>query len=255
MDKKISIGLTIVVILLGLFFIGLDVLDIAEDYRLHISIAFLNTIFISAIAIFVAVIAARIFMLNRSFEIIGAGSAMLVFGIGILIYGWFNYAGLNVRITIYDSIVLLAALLHFTGVILTKVRLNTSGLNLRYTLTFVVLIFLGFIAIIIVFTWLLYRGILPSSIILRDLKHIVAAIFSLTAAYFCYVVYIKSHSGFHYWYSLGLVLFAFGVFIISRGALESRVAWLGRFSLYLSCTYLLVAVFSAYRRINTPDVK
>jgi hypothetical protein len=255
MGKKISIGLTSLVILLGLLFIGLDVLDIAEDYRLHISIAIFNTIFISAIAIFVAVIAARIFILNRSFEIIGAGSAMLVFGIGILIYGWFTNAELNVRITIYDCTVLITAFLHFTGVILTKLRVNISGLNLRYSRMIVLLIFPSLSVIIGAVTWLLYNGILPSSIILRDLKHIVAAIFSLTAAYFCYVVYIKSHSGFHYWYSLGLVLFAFGVFIISRGALESRVAWLGRFSLYLSCTYLLVAVFSAYRRINTPDVK
>ncbi len=253
MFKQFTFILVVVITGLGLFFIGLDILDIAEDYRLYLPIATLNTIFISAVSMLVAYIAARSFTITGSFEILGLGGAVLAFGAGILIYGWFTRAALEVRITVYDSTVFMAGLLHFIGVILMKARLNLSGLKSRHKRGTVLLSYLVIFTIIAVVTWLLYRGVLPSLTIPRDLIQGISAILCIAAAVICFKIYLKSHSAFYYWYSLGLVLFAFGVLFISQGKLESRVAWLGRTSQYMSDIYLLVAVLGAYRCARAPE--
>ena len=255
MFKQFAFIIVVVITGLGIFFIGLDILDIAEDYRLYLPIATLNTVFIAAVAMLVSSIVAKSFTATGSPEILGLGGAVLAFGVGILIYGWFTRAVLNVRITVYDSTFFMAAVMHFCGVILLKSKISLSRLRLRQKQGIVLLSYLIIFAIIAVVTWLLYRGVLPSLTIPRDLIQGISAILCIAAAVICFKIYLKSHFAFYYWYSLGLVLFALGVLFISQGALESRIAWLGRTSQYVGGIYFLVSVLSAHQRARTPEVQ
>ncbi len=255
MFKQFAFIIAVVITGLGIFFIGLDILDIAEDYRLYLPIATVNTIFISAVALLVASIAARNFTINGSFEMLGLGGAVLAFGVGILIYGWFTRAVLEVRITVYDSTFFMAAVMHFCGVILLKSKLSLSGLKFRHKWGTILLSYLGIIAIIVAVTWLLYRGVLPSLTVPRDLSHGISATLCIAAAVICFKIYLKSHFAFYYWYSLGLMLFTLGILFMSQGALESRVAWLGRVSQYVGGIYFLVAVLGAHQRARIPEVQ
>jgi hypothetical protein len=203
----------------------------------------------------VAYLAARSFTTAGSPEILGLGSAALAFGVGILIYGWFTRAVLEARITVYDSTFFMAAVMHFCGVILLKSKPSLTRLKSRSKQGIVLLTYLVIFAIIAVVTWLLYRGVLPSMTIPRDLIQGISAILCIAAAVICFKIYLKSHTAFYYWYSLGLVLFAFGQLFLAQGDLESRVAWLGRASQYVGGIYFLVAILGAYRRARVPEVQ
>ena len=252
MFKQFAFIIAVVITGLGIFFIGLDILDIAEDYRLYLPIATLNTVFIAAVAMLVASIAARNFTITGSPEILGLGDAVLAFGVGILIYGWFTRAVLGVRITVYDSTFFMAAVMHFCGVILLKSKLSLSRLKLRQKQAIVLLSYLVIFVIIAVVTWLLYRGVLPSRTISRDLIHGAGAILYIASAVIYLKNYLKSGTVFYYWYSLGLVLFAFGILFASQGPLEGRLVWMGRASQYVGGIYFLMAVLSVRQRARTP---
>jgi hypothetical protein len=243
MLKKLAFIITIFVIVSGILFIVLNILDIAEDYRLDLPIAVFNTIFISAIAVLVAAIAARDFSNSGSLEIIGLGGAVLAFGIGILVYGWFTHSILEVRLTTYDIVVMMAGAIHLGGLILMKCKLSASGLKRQIKQVIILLLYLVIIVIIFIITWLLYEGVLPT-FAARDLAHEITCSFSIAAAIIC----LKTHFVFYYWYSLGLVLFALGVFFLSQGSLGSPVVWLGRVSQYLGGIYFLVAVLGVNQR-------
>jgi hypothetical protein len=83
----------------------------------------------------------------------------------------------------------------------------------------------------------------------------VAAILCIASALIYLRIYFKSRSDFYYWYSLGLILFAFGVIFISQGALESPIAWLGRASQYASSIYVLVAVLRDHRQASDREMR
>jgi hypothetical protein len=254
MLKKFAFIIAVVITGLGIFFIGLNILDIDEGYRLYLPVAILNTVLIAAVAMLVAYLAARSFATTGSPEMLGLGGAVLAFGVGILIYGWFTRAVLEVRFAVYDGTFLMAAVMHFYGIILMKSKLSMSGLKLRQKQAIVLLLYLLICVIIAVPTWLLYR-VLPSFTVPRDLFHLTGAVLCIAAAVIYFKIYRKSHLAFYYWYSLGLMLFTLGILFMSQGPLESRVAWLGRAGQYIGSIYFLVAVLGAHKRARKPEVQ
>lgn len=254
MLKQFAFIIAVIITGLGIFFIGLNILDIDEDFRLYLPVAVLNTVFIAAVAMLVAYLAARRFTATGSPEMLGLGGAVLAFGVGILIYGWFTRAVLEVRFAVYDGTFLMAAVMHFCGVILMKSKLSMSGLKLRQKQAIVLLSYLVICVIIAVVTWLLYL-VVTSFTVPRDLFHVTAAVLFIAAAVIYFKYYRKSHFDFYYWYSLGLILFTLGILFMSQGPLESRVAWLGRAGQYIGGIYFLVAVLGAHKRARTPEVQ
>jgi hypothetical protein len=248
MLKKVAFISACVIAVVGVSFIALDILDIAEDYRLHLPIAILNTVFIVGVAVPVAILAARTFLDSGVPAVIGLGGGALAFGTGILVYSWFGRSVLEVRLTVYDSAVLMAAIIHLCGVIFLKLGLNASTLKTRPKQAIALLYNLVIIGIVVVVTWLLYREVLPTLIVTRGTAHAISAVLSVAAAVICLKNYLRVHAAFYYWYSLGLVLFALGVIFVGEGALESRIVWLGRLSQYLGGIYFLVAVLGVNRR-------
>ena len=55
--RRIALGLAVTIIVIGVVFMLLDILDIAEYYRLNWPIAVVNTIFISGVAVVTVVFA------------------------------------------------------------------------------------------------------------------------------------------------------------------------------------------------------
>ena len=271
MLKRFALGLALAIISIGLIFIGLNILDISEGYRLYLPIPLIDTVFIGTIAILVAYIAAKSFMFCGSFEIWGLGCAVLAFGFGSLLYSlfywWLADAGINVRITANDSGVLIASIMHLfgAGLGMAERRHLKSGPGLKREIVF--LSYLGILAIIAFVTWLALRGVItlflipltetpPTGIItVRDVIKGVAFIFCVASALVYLRLYFKSRLNFYYWYSLGLILFAFGVIFISQGALESRLAWLGRVSQFSGGIYFLVSVLSDNRRARVGAIE
>jgi hypothetical protein len=261
MFNRFSLGLLILIVALGIVFIGLDVLDIGEDFRLYLSIPILNTVFICVIAVLVAYFAAKAFAVSGSLETWGLGCAVVAFGLSSLLYSlffwWVVDTGLNLRIIVNDSGILIASIMHLLGASLgiVKQRLTVSDLRLKQRIVF--LSYLGILVVIALVAWLAFRDVITSflmpltgTIEVRDAIRGVAAILCVASAIIYLRIYLKSRSNFHYWYSLGLILFAFGVVFMSQGALESRIGWLGRVSQYIGGFYFLLSILSAYRLVR-----
>ena len=248
--KYVALGLAAFIIVIGATFMLLDILDIAEYYRLHWPIAVLNTVFITAVAIITGFIASRYYLKSGSYEILALGSGTLAFGFSIVIYGWLTSANLNTRITAYDSGVLLASIIYLVGAI-SSIKRRTPLIKSRGA--GIILVYIVVILLISGITWLAYRDVITvllsqisEHISARDVVQGIAAVCCVGSALIYLRRYRRSRMDMYFWYTLGLVLFAAGVLFISRGNLESRVAWLGRFSQYVGEIFLLAAAVSPY---------
>jgi len=259
--KRLSLGLVIIIIALCMTFLALDIFDIDEDYRLLLPIPILNTVFIFAIAALVAYIAARNYTITGSMVILLLGGAAIAFGAGSLFKSWANL-GLDVTITVEESTALLASILHLAAATVGISKQRISNLELKLKSMTILGYYLGVIVCIALIIVLVIQGVIPSfrvpvggSSALRDVARGITEIFFLAAAVINLITYYKSRTDFYYWYSLGLALFGFGVFFISLGAVESRVAWLGRTAQYVGGIYFLVSVLGAYRLASTKKVE
>jgi hypothetical protein len=254
MFKRLAFGLVIIIIVLGVLFMALDILDIAEGYSLHWSITVLNTIFIGSVAAFLACFSARDYYFTGSPEMLGLGCAACSFGLGILLYGWLN-AGLSTRTVAYDIGFCLASVLILAGTCLRTARQAFAESNPRHRLKMILITYPGAIAVIGIVTWLAsqwwpdYLAAAWWDVGVRDIIRWAASVLLAASAVIHIRSYLKSRSDVGYWYFLGLILLAGGIFFISRGQLESRIAWLGRVSQYAGCIYLLISSlgFCKYR--------
>jgi hypothetical protein len=248
--KRFTLGLAAIIIILGATFMLLDILDIAESYRLQWPIAVLNTICICVVAVFTIVFATRSYLKSGSYEMLALGSGVLAFSYGVVIYGWLTSANLNTRITAYDSGVLLASIIYMVGAISSITRHIPSVRSKR---TCYIIIYAVVLLLISGITWLAYQDVITfllrqfsEHISARDVVQGIAAVFCISSALIYLLKYRSSHIDVYFWYSLGLVLFTAGVLFISRGHLESRIAWLGRLSQYTGGVAFLAAVLSLY---------
>ena len=257
MYRRFALGIVVVIAALGIIFIGLDIEDIGEGFRLHLPTPILNTIFIFAVAVFVAYLSARSFAITGSPQMLWLGCGALAFGIGSLLRGWLVVKGLNVPITSYDCAALIASVLHLIGAGLSMAKLRKPDSGFRRKPRMVIFCYLGILVAIALVTWAALRGVIPPFFVpgkpptlIRSIVVGMTELFFFAAALIYLSVYAKLRTDFLYWYSLGLMLFAFGLVFISQGAIDSRLAWLGRVSQYAGGIYFLVAVLGTYRPAN-----
>ena len=259
MFRLLALGIVFFIIACGIIFILLDILDIAEDFRLNWPIKALNTIFIFAISVVVASIAAVNFLNTGLLQVLLLGSAALAFGVGNMLYVWFIDTDLGVRITINESSVLIASLVHLFGTGMAIMKQRITALEFRRK-TRIIIYYFGILGCIAIIYQLTIRGIIPPftkpvldgimSVSLQDIVQWITTIFLCTSAVTSLIIYRKSGGDFYFWYSIGLILLTFGVLFISLGMVENRIAWLGRFAQYVSGIYFLVSVISYYRLIK-----
>jgi hypothetical protein len=258
MSRRLALGLVVFVLFAGIVFIGLNVLDINENYRLHLPVAVLNTVFISTIAILVASIAAVNYIANGSSVLLGLGCGVLAFGVSSLLKGWLIDRDLYLLITVHDYSALIASAMHLVGAALAMVRSRptASKLTQKQKTIILCLCYLGTLASIALITLLALQGIIPllgvsgEIAMLRDVIRGITTIIFIASSLIYLRINAKSHIGFYYWYSLGLMFFALGVFFISQGAVESLIAWWGRVAQYVGGLFLLRATVGARRLVH-----
>lgn len=255
MFKRLASGVALVIILLGIIFIMLDILDIAEGYRLHWPIAVLNTACISAVALLTLYFATGYYLRSGSPEILALGCGILAFGFGIVLYSWLSGADLNTRITVYDSGVLLASAVYLSGSVFGIIKKDTCGWKSGWNKP--VILYAAIICIITIIAWLAHQDVITAftyrfteHLSAREIVQGMAAICCVSTALIYLMKYRGSRADTYFWYSLGLVLFAAGVIFISRGHLESRIAWLGRLSQYVAGIYFLITALVAGKRLR-----
>jgi hypothetical protein len=255
MYKSLALVLTIVLIGIGAAFLALDILDIAEGYKYSFPVAFTNTVFITLLAVPILYFTIRGLAVNRLPEIVALNLAVFSFGFSILLYGWFTGLSLNARLVSYDSGIFLASIFHIIGMNYGKTGFDKTrtGSNVRFWA--VCVIYVQIAILIGLITWLGslnfidVTGTIIGNIGIRDVFHAVAVLLMLVTVFVFIKTYLKQHVDFYYWYLLGLVLLASGVFFISIGQLEGRVAWAGRVCQYVSSIYFLAAaVYSGKKR-------
>jgi|GEM_PF-2396864 len=253
--KRTALGLTLILIILGILFIALDILDIGESYRLNWPRAIINTIFISVVALLTIYFTTRNYLQSSSPEILALGGGLLAFGFSIVLYGWLPNSDLNTSLTVYDSGVLLASIVFLAGAILGMKKPGFFGGKSKSSIPSIIIIYAGIILIISIITCLASQGVITffthrftEHFASRDVVQGIAAIFCVSVALIYLRKYRSSRDNIYFWYSLGLILFAAGVIFVSRGSLESRIAWLGRASQYIAWIYFLIAALSAYRQ-------
>ena len=254
MLKWLALGIVIVLVFFGLLFFSLDVFDIDEDFRLHLPSDIINTVLIFAVAVSVVGIAARTYAVTGSPPLLWLSCGALAFGVCGLLRGWFAGQGLNVVIVSYDGAALLASVLHLIGASLCMAKPHRTELVLSRKWWVILAGYLGVLVGIALVAWLAHQSVIPpfhvpgeGPTLLRAVIRWIAIFLFLAASTICFGVYFKLRTDFHYWYSLGLVLFTFGLIFMSLGSIDSRVAWVGLASQYAGGIYLLVAVLGAYK--------
>src|SRR3989304_10472928 len=88
MSKRFAIAFVLVITAIGAVFISLDILDFGESYRIHLPAAWLDTIFISALGVSIACIAAGRYVTGGYTPMLWLGSGALMLGAGRLGRAW-----------------------------------------------------------------------------------------------------------------------------------------------------------------------
>jgi hypothetical protein len=254
-SKRVALGLVAFVFLAGIIFIGLNILDINEDYRLHLPVAVLNTVFISAIAVLVASIAAVKYIASGSFPLLALGCGVLAFGISSLLKGWLIDRDLYLLITVHDYSALIASAVHLAGASLGMAGLHVAAPKHAPKRRVIILCscYLGTLTSIALIILLAIQGAIPllgvpdETTLLRDVVRGISTILLVASSLVYLRISSRLHIDFYFRYSLGLMFFALGIVFISQGAVESLIAWWGRAAQYIGGLFFLWAIFSAGR--------
>ena len=253
--KKLAPGPVLLLTALGIIILALAVLDIREGLRINLPLTLLNTIFVFVVAVLVAYFVVRGYSHGELPEMLWLGAGIIASGIGGMYRVWMLDMNGNTIITVEDTTLLLASILHLIGVITSLCRQQKDGVETgrkpAIAIGTIIVIYLVVVAVIAVVTRLALRDITPAFLIpgegtttLHDSTILASAFCFLVASVLALYVYIRSRLDFHYWYFLGLFLFAFGILFLSQGSVDSAIAWVGRLSVYAGGCYFLLAVLS-----------
>jgi PAS domain S-box-containing protein len=215
----------------------------------------LNTIFLFLPACVVAYVAMRSYLASGSATILWLGSGVLAFGAGSFAGGWTIVRwGANVTTTLHNSAMLLAAIFHITGVIISsrdQSREPDPAQRRRKLFT----AYVG--ALIFVFSLFLLsiKGITPpffvsgiGPTILRQAVLAAAFVLLVYSSAFMMTRFLWKKEPYLYWYSLALTLLVIGIAgIYVQSAVGSHVGWVGRCAQYLAGIYFIASVLSAKR--------
>ena len=255
-QKRAALVAVTAVAILGLFFLALNILDIDEDFRFNFPINVLNTVFITVLAAGVAFLAARLYRTTGSSAVLAMGCAQLAIGTGRLIRALFP-GDLATLIIINESSLLLGSIIHLFGatslVIHPKSRILKTSENKRT----IVWWYSGILIVIALFVFLTVQNIIPLSdqpnngvASVQNALQIISMLLLFVSAIIYFVIFRGSHTDLYYWYFLGLLAFSMGVFFISQGPLQSRIAWTGRIAQYSGNICFLVSLY-----IGTVQIK
>jgi two-component system CheB/CheR fusion protein len=218
-----------------------------------------NTVFIGLVDFLVAGIAWRNYRSSGQPQVLLLGCAMAVFGLGAVLAAWARSLpdGANGNVTIYNSAVLMAAVLHAAAGLLLAADLGAetpAGRRIRWLAVGygASLLFAAALALAAV------RGALPVFFVqgvgataLRQWVLGGATVLLAFAALVFLATGRRSGEPFLFWYAGALALTAIGLvgFFIQR-SVGSPVGWTGRVAQYLGGMYFLAALLSMGRQAH-----
>jgi len=127
--QRFALVVLILIIILGMFFLVLNILDINEEYLLNLPINIFNNIFITALAIPLIYLSVNIFTHTGSPRLLALGAAQMALGIGSLLKGWLPNTSLDILVILYESIVVLTSLIYLVEAIMFLTRPDNSMSN------------------------------------------------------------------------------------------------------------------------------
>ncbi|MBI2853342.1 MAG: PAS domain-containing sensor histidine kinase [Chloroflexi bacterium] len=209
----------------------------------------LNTIFVFAVSVVTAYLAARVFLAAGTWEVLLFGSGLLMYGTASLVAGWLRgAAGQNVNATIHNTGTLIAALFPFCMALLTVKQPGSLG-RAKRRLTLVA--FYGvLLAVVVVLTVLSLQGWLPPfympeaqpTLLRKVVLGTASALFAVSALSLL-SYYRRTKSDFFYWCALGLGLLALGLAVLPFSVVfADPLGWMGRIAQYVGGLYLLVGI-------------
>ncbi len=246
----------------ALFFLVL-LLTISDENSILDSpflVSLLNTILITAISLFVALVAARSYWKSGWLSLLIMGCGSLTFGTGSLIYAVVigGPDGTNTAIMVYNCAAALAALFHFSAATLVPKKVRWPTTRQGYLLR-IALLYGAVVATLALLTAGALANFLPLSFVsgagatvLRQIVLDAAIVFFALAAWRLFQLGLQLESDLAYWYALSLALIAIGLLAVFWGeSVSSAVAWVGRGAQYLGGLYLLVTTMIALRELRT----
>ncbi len=250
-DILLSIVVTFFATLIGILFLA----DIHRIFDPPLLLPLLNTLFLALIPAFTAFTAARAFLAVGSLTMLLLVSGMLALASGGIISGWFigSIGGPNVTITIYNSCVLLCAVLLLVGKV---ILLAFPGQKLNRKRGHYLI--LSFVAVVVtggVIAFTAASGLTPLFIV-QGVGPTLTGRAVLLAAIACFAVsaaisakeFAATGVFLLRWYSAGLLLLAIGLTgVLLQKAVGSPIGWAGRVSQYFGACCILVGVLDLWR--------
>lgn len=254
MPRWVAAALVLAIAVLGIVFLGLDILDIAEDVRLVIPVKIADLL-ISLVLIAVAFFSALNFVRTGRRLQLWLGCGAFILGIGNLIRVALEHAGPNTVITSQEILALMAAWLNIAAWRYTgggRVSRMSPRRDRWKSLGWYVLAGAGIVVIVLLSSWHVFPSFFTyaENTTLRDtVRGITSFLFALGSIFLLWR-FLVTRTGSVLWYSLGLLLFAFGITYLTLAAIDSRLYWLGKVSLLAGAVYLLPVVLEG----STPDI-
>ncbi len=215
-------------------------------------LALLNTIFVCAIPLAGAYLAARSFRATGVIAFLWVGCGLLFFGVSSLAAGWVmpQMGGQNANMTLHNLGSLFAGLCLFMGAHFF-IHEMAGKVVLRARIPHTWLIYACVTAIITFTGVLALRGSLPqffnSQTGPSSLRQLVlgASIFLFGISGWAFVeTYFVTNSVFAAWFGLALWLITIGLTcVMLQRSMGSPLGWVGRGAQYLGCVYLLIAFY------------
>jgi hypothetical protein len=213
-------------------------------------LAILNTVFLCAISLDVAYLAARSYRATCVSAFLMIGCGLVFFGVSNFYAGWvMPLAGRpNPTVTLHNLGSLFAGVCQILGAHFFTLELagvsRTKSRVQRYEI-----IYAGIFVLVSITAVLAFRGNLP---VFFDpltgaspMRQIVlgGAIFLFAMAGFGFIeIFAVSKTDFAYWYGLALLLIAVGLAcVLLQPSVGSMIGWTGRAAQYLGCVYFIFA--------------
>ncbi len=216
----------------------------------------LNTLFLTISSLVVAAISVQTYLVGGRSNVLLLGCAFLINGIAAAVAGWLFSFSANLTVTIYNTCTLLSAFLQLANAVFPPQVLGVEPMrkDLRARLVVFFVASIAIIALVIAFA---YYNVLPeffvegSGATMLDISVLaVTILFFAASSLLLFTRWLKSKSSFLLWYSMGLALFAIGLFGVSlEKSLGDPIGWAGKIAQYVGGLYFIVAV---YKVVRTP---
>jgi len=218
----------------------------------------LNIVFLFGISCAVSTTAMRAYLASGSSNMLLLGCGVLALGCGALAGGLVRPLGgeANASVAIHNLGVLLGAILHALGALLTLIKAEPE-LRAERRRLMVLSGFGGTLILIAIMIAATLEGVVPlfwgdvgPTPIMQVVLSMAAVLFALTSVY-TMVVYFQNRGNVLYWYSLALGLTTLGlVGIAVMKVVGSPIAWAGRTAQYFGGIYFLIAALSGLREAH-----